>query len=300
MSSALVRYDPEFTKGLGMINKINIDLTTVCNAKCPFCMRMYLKHFTNKPVNFLNINKFTNLDWESIPNLYCLVFCGAMGEPTMYPDLIQLINFIHNNLNVKIIIHTNGMPHNEKWWKELGKLMSNNDSITFAIDGLTKKTHEIYRVNTNLNKIKQNIKAFVNAGGNGKMSFLTFKHNEHEIPNIPGFVKSLGLKKYLIRPSRSYNDILKKPIMEFSKTNNIVYCYPEQGEIALDVYGKVHLCCFSVSKRYFVETGIKKLPPLKYFNTFKELQKSIYWKYLKELKFCRKCNENRYRIDNKM
>lgn len=285
-----------------MIRNINVDLTTVCNAACPFCVRIYTKHFVNRPPKYLDINKFINLDWESIPDLKCLIFCGNMGDPILHPDLIQLINFIHNKLNAQIIIHTNGMPHSHKWWQDLGKMMP-KDSVTFAIDGLTNETHQKYRVNVDLDKVKLNIKAFIDAGGNGKMNFLTFKHNEHEVPDISDFVKSLGIK-YFIQPSRSYNAILQKPDMSFPKPNSDVYCYPDQGEIATDVYGKVHLCCFSVTRRYFVEAGIEKLPeqviPVKYFNTFKELQKSVHWKYLKELKFCRRCNENRYGIDNEM
>ena len=82
------------------IKKINVDLTIKCNAKCSLCPRKFLKHFINRP-DQLDLNKFINLDWDSIPNLKLMVLCGGMGEPTLYTKLAELIDFIKKNQSNK-------------------------------------------------------------------------------------------------------------------------------------------------------------------------------------------------------
>ena len=64
--------------------------------------------------------------------------------------------------------------------KNLASIMRKPDKVIFAIDGL-EDTNHLYRVNTNFNKIMENAKAFINAGGIARWDFIAFAHNEHQI-----------------------------------------------------------------------------------------------------------------------
>jgi MoaA/NifB/PqqE/SkfB family radical SAM enzyme len=273
-----------------MIRYINIDITTVCNSKCPFCPRTEISKKTKVPKKHLDLEIFKKLDWESLPVLKHFLLCGNLGEPTLYPDLDNFIKFSHE-LNKEITLHTNGISFNENWWSKLANKLNPNDRIVFGLDGLTKETHEKHR-GTNFKRLIKNIKAFVNSGGQARANFIVFKHNEHELPKIEYFMETLGIT-FKIRPSREYNDVLEKPEkkFKFSKRYLNTRCYPEDGEIATDIDGKIHLCCYSATRHYYKDLGLlpENVTILKKYDTFRELQKSIYWKYLRKMKFCQRC-----------
>ena len=271
------------------IKSLNVEVSTVCNAKCSLCVR-HRNFSTWKPKGFkipklhLDLDKFEILDWDNT-NIDNFVLCGSFGDPIFHPDLFRLIDIIHK-MDKKFILYTNGEPHNEDWWKQLAKQCNNNpnfensDKIIFGIDGLDVITHEKYR-GTSFDKIIRNVNAFVQTGGSAGMQFIVFKHNEHQISEIESFRKNLGLRYAMVINSRIYTeDVLEKPVIGVDAPMS---CFAAVGEPAMDVDTKLHICCYSYIRHFF---GKPKIEP---YDTFKQLKNSVYFRFTSEMAFCKTC-----------
>ena len=81
--------------------------------------------------------------------------------------------------------------------------MRKPDKVIFAIDGL-EDTNHLYRVNTNFNKIMENAKAFINAGGLARWDFIAFAHNEHQIEEAKALAEQMGFVKFRYKKSNRY------------------------------------------------------------------------------------------------
>jgi len=139
-------------------------------------------------VTHLNVNVIKKLPIEKMRNLKTVSFCGNFGDSLMHPDLNEVINFFQNQ---QIAISTNASLRSRQWWSDLGE--KENVSVTFCIDGIGK-THELYRRNTSYDKIIENAKAFIDAGGTANWQFIVFRHNEHQINQAKKLSKKLGFK----------------------------------------------------------------------------------------------------------
>ena len=194
-------------------------------------------------------------------------------------------------MNKRVIIHTNGDIFNEKWWTNLATTLNDQDNVTFGLDGLTKDVHVKYR-GTNFDRLLRNIKAYTRAGGQGGINYIVFKHNEHDISNVKDFSENLGLNYSQLRRSRKYNDQLPAPNGKQPKDWEKP-CFAEIGEVSIDIDSMIHLCCQSYVRHFIKEIVGDKTPgwvkPLKRYKTFKELQESIYMKYIKKMKLCHPC-----------
>lgn len=111
-----------------------------------------------------------------------IVICGSYGEPVMAKEFLEIVEFfIRKSPDARIIVDTNGSVRHPEWWKKLGQLLAPRDHfISFGLDGLAD-THAIYRRGTSFEKILENAKAFIGAGGKARWIFLVFKHNEHQV-----------------------------------------------------------------------------------------------------------------------
>ena len=181
------------------VKKLQLEITNYCNARCPACARE--KSITNDSKKHIGINDtYVSLDkfkqwfskdkWDS---LLLIDLCGNYDEPTTNPDLIKIISWIFSsNLfpHVQVNIATNGGTRNKEFWRKLGELSQSHkhpgsDGITsrlhviWGIDGL-EDTNHLYRRNVSWNKLQENFRTYILAGGRASWQFIYFKHNEHQ------------------------------------------------------------------------------------------------------------------------
>ena len=173
------------------IERIELELTGYCNLACPLCLsqNMFFKHIFKKHIRTL-------IDWinqlNEYKNLKDISLAGFASEPTLYPDLIELIDYIKSR-NIKIELYTNGNTHDEKWWRELGKILTNNDKVYFTICGSTQELHEKYRVGSNLQQILNHAAVFrENGKKNDYIKIIRFKYNQNDINNIVKLTKNFS------------------------------------------------------------------------------------------------------------
>jgi organic radical activating enzyme len=120
-------------------------ITTICNLNCEFCLNFapYIKKQGHEDIKKLKKN--IDVYFSCIDNVGLFHLSG--GEPFLYPDLIEIITYIHNNFNDKIEtigITTNGavLPSDElcKILKEF-EILVYLDNYTEVVPRI-KKTYQ--------------------------------------------------------------------------------------------------------------------------------------------------------------
>lgn len=178
-----------------MLKKVELEITSNCNAACPGCARTLNS-------NLLKINSFT---FEDLKRIFPAAdytgvefkFCGVLGDPIVNPDFLKMIEWLvyHGGY---CEVSTNGGYNNEEWWSRIGNIASAYPGkvyIHFCIDG-HKETNHIYRVNTKWNTIERNITAFAKTAPAQSASwiYIEFDHNEHELPIAKKHAEDLGFR----------------------------------------------------------------------------------------------------------
>lgn len=181
------------------IKKLHLELSSMCQASCPMCARNEHGGLPNPNLieKNLELEVFTKyIPIELLKQINSISMCGNYGDAIMNKDLLDIIKFIVSvNPNIELQLHTNASARTTKWWVELAKTLPKNHIVLFGIDGL-EDTHHLYRIGTNFNKIIENAKAFISAGGRARWNFITFKHNQHQLEIARQMSKDLGFESF--------------------------------------------------------------------------------------------------------
>jgi MoaA/NifB/PqqE/SkfB family radical SAM enzyme len=195
-------------------NKISmwLDLSTYCNAKCPQCHRTDAKGL--EKVDWLPLIQWSYEEFVSIFPLKTLNhierfdICGTWGDPIMNKDIFKIVEYIiQNTEKTTVLINTNGSLRNSDWWWDLGLLSKERIQIMWAVEGITQEQHSLYRQNTSLQTILDNMISFSAAGGYSQVFTVTFKHNENDLYDIALLVKEYGAKDiFFVQSNRFYEN----------------------------------------------------------------------------------------------
>ena len=176
------------------IKKVHIELTDKCQAQCPMCARNYHGGATRPFIRNGDISIEQFKEWfprDFLAQLDTFYSCGNYGDPAFARDCLEIYAYVREcNPIARLAIHTNGGMRNAAWWSKLAQY---NIEVIFAVDGFKGK-HELYRKNTNFDKVIENLRAFVDAGGNARVDSLVFAHNEHEIDELEKYLLALGVQ----------------------------------------------------------------------------------------------------------
>lgn len=182
-----------------------LDFTTHCNAKCPQCARTDhtsggLKKRENIPLMHWSIDDVKSVyTKEQLKNVKSITFSPTWGDPMMNPDAYEIINHLLKMLplNATLTNITNGSMRTEEYWWLLGGLAlkhhTKNFITIFDIDGINHEMHSMYRRNTKLQKVLDNMKAFSDNGKSiTRSQSIIFKHNQDYMEEIKELTKSYG------------------------------------------------------------------------------------------------------------
>ena len=191
------------------LTNVELEITNRCQASCPMCPRNIHGGIDNPS---LKISEWTIDDFvmifnkEVLSQINSFLFCGSFGEPVLNSDLLKMCQYIKREKpDSKVTIHSNGSLRKPEWWSELAKSLPNDHQVLFAIDGIDQYTHSRYRIGTDFNKIIENAKSFISAGGNAVWSFLRFKHNQDQTCLAETLAKELGFFQFLVKDTRRFN-----------------------------------------------------------------------------------------------
>lgn len=165
-----------------------------------------------------NFKEWFSIDF--IKKLQNLNMCGNLGDPIIARDTVEIYKYLRkNNSTMNLQMHTNGSARNKKFWEDLAKL---DIIVVFGIDGL-EDTHSKYRIATDFNKIIDNAKTFIDAGGEARWDMLVFDHNKHQTEECERLAYELGFKKFQKKNSSRFKDGKFHVLNEDGKTVDILY-----------------------------------------------------------------------------
>jgi len=178
------------------IKKVHLELSSLCNAKCPGCPRNFHGYpfndgYTDRNLTLDDIKKiFTK---EFLNQLTHIRVNGNFGDFVSNNESPEIIKwFIKQNNKLNIRVTTNASAQTKQFWEKLGKL---GITVDFCLDG-SKITHTIYRQGTNFEKILGNAETFMKSGGVAYWKLIKFHHNEDEIETLRSMSKQYGFKKF--------------------------------------------------------------------------------------------------------
>lgn len=196
---------------------IRIDIGNYCNLDCPSCFRQeHTRLYNHEHGTNLNYHPYLNKKWITVDEISRwfpkhflekhvrkISLCGASSEATLSPHCLDIVDYFIP-LVKQVAITSNGSTKDTNWWNELGK---RNIEVIFSIDSL-KPDNNLYRINSNSNKIIDNMKAFISGGGNAVLKQILFKHNQDEISNFKQLAKDLGAE-FRVISAFEFNDVKK-------------------------------------------------------------------------------------------
>lgn len=191
--------------------KMWLDLSTYCNAKCPQCHRTNadgLEKADWLPLIQWSFEEFKKMfSQKTLQHIDHFDICGTWGDPIMNKDIFKIVKYIIENSAASISINTNGSFRNVDWWWNLGVLGGDRISVVWAIEGVTQEQHSLYRQDTSLESVLENMETFSLAGGISNIFTVTFKHNEKHLYDIAEIAKSHGATSiFFVQSNRFYEN----------------------------------------------------------------------------------------------
>ncbi len=177
---------------INQVKKIHIEHTSKCNLLCPQCARV----FDGKVAPSLELDELTVDDYKSlfteefVPQIDKVWWCGNFGDPIASNTFMDSAKFLKSAGIPHLEINTNGSARSKDWWQELAGVI---DRCVFSIDGL-KDTNHVYRVNSNWDKIIENVKSYIDAGGTAHWDYLIFDHNVDQLAEAKNLATDLGFQ----------------------------------------------------------------------------------------------------------
>lgn len=247
---------------LSNIKVLHIEPTDACNAACPQCARETDTTFNKNDLHHLSVDQFENLvDASTIKTLDKVFMCGNYGDPAAGKHTLALYKYFRNiNPNIVLGMNTNGGLRDAKWWVELASLINKEkDYVVFSIDGL-KDTNHIYRINVAWDKIINNAKTFISAGGKAHWEMIVFKHNEHQVEEAQQLAKDLGFKWFRAKVSRRFEStpvsFLQTPAGWTSPivSKGIIECSAlKEQSLYISAKGSIHPCCWLGTTQHAID-----------------------------------------------
>jgi|SaaInlV_125m_DNA_1040241.scaffolds.fasta_scaffold09571_3 MoaA/NifB/PqqE/SkfB family radical SAM enzyme len=241
------------------LKDIHLEITSKCQAACPMCERN--NHGAMPNPNLIE-SDWSLEDFKKImsPNLLnqikSLRFCGNFGDPIINDNLIEMCRYTKLvDKNINIDIHTNAGARKQEWWQELASVLTDNDRVHIALDGL-EDTHHLYRINTTYDKVIKNAKAFIDAGGKAVWAMLIFKHNEHQVEEANRRANDMNFVSFSVKASQRFITSLKFEV--YDKNKNITHYLEPASNIDLNYITKEHLDKFELlSKSAEIKCEVK-------------------------------------------
>ncbi len=137
---------------------IDIEVTSLCNLRCPFCATTYdgLK-IRNGFMKWETVKKV--LDEAEEHGAYSCKF-NMRGEPLLHKELGRFIKYAKQKGMIDVFFNTNGVLLTEDNAKML--IDSGLDRLTISFEGFEKTMYEKNRVGANFEKVVANVERLKN------------------------------------------------------------------------------------------------------------------------------------------
>jgi MoaA/NifB/PqqE/SkfB family radical SAM enzyme len=170
---------------------VSIEPTNTCNARCPVCETG--KGEMTRPVGILDFTNYKKLIDEIWPTTSTLLFY-FMGEPFLNRHAYDMIRYARQR-DIYVETCTNGDFVDAK-----GVIYSDINKISFQIGGMDDATHQIYRIRSNLERIRKNLYELIEERRKHPESnveidvgFIVMRQNENQVEDFISWAREIGV-----------------------------------------------------------------------------------------------------------
>lgn len=181
---------------LGRPMNITLEPTSLCNLKCPVCETG--ANLLGRKGQHMTEEQFRIIIDKIGPHTNTLMFY-FMGEPFLNKHAYEMIRYAKAAGIPWITTCTNGDPVNPEKLVDCGI-----DEVSFQIGGITQETHQVYRVNSNLERVLKNMRETIRLkrerGSKLRVAcgFILMKHNEHEKEEFLRMATEMGVDEAVV------------------------------------------------------------------------------------------------------
>jgi len=134
---------------------IDVEVTSACNLKCPFCATTYRAGEIAK--GFMPFETLKKIVDEGADNdLYGVKF-NIRGEPLLHSEIVRFVDYAKSKGLIDVYFNTNAMLMTED--VSAGLIDAGLDRISISFEGFTKEVYERYRVGAVFETVLANIEA---------------------------------------------------------------------------------------------------------------------------------------------
>ncbi|MCR4779044.1 MAG: radical SAM protein [Lachnospiraceae bacterium] len=197
--------------------QLEIDVTSKCNAKCPFCFQGDHSMETDDSISYSKMIEL--LDDLRKMGVYYIGFSG--GEPFLRKDFIKILEAAKER-GFRVSIITNGMALNKELIDRMHEIKLEHITVSFH-----SISREIYEKSFGLNggtgyeKAIENIRHMLDVGLNVGIAITVTRYNIETIPQTKDYFVKMGIDPRDI----NYNMLLRGK----QEINSL---YPEEENIA--------------------------------------------------------------------
>lgn len=131
---------------------IDLEITSVCNLKCPYCFQSY----DTPPPEFMDFELFKKVIDECAPKGLCSIKLNYRGEPLVHKDIDKFVKYAKDKGVIEVMFNTNATLLTEEKTKQL--IEAGLDKIICSVDGMEKEVYEKHRVGAKFEVTLNNIK----------------------------------------------------------------------------------------------------------------------------------------------
>ena len=188
-----------------MITGLHIETTNKCTLKCPRCSRTeFIEQFPtkwkNKDLDINHLMEFLDIDLNDV----LINFCGVYGDPIYHDGLFDAVREFKDK-GARINIATNGSYRTTEWWETLAGMLTADDAVTFAIDGVPDNFTK-YRINADWTSISQGIDIISKAKARMRWQYILFSYNIKDVQQASRLSKALGFDEFFTMDSGRWDN----------------------------------------------------------------------------------------------
>lgn len=132
---------------------LDVEVTSACNLKCPFCATTYRGGLIKK--GFMQFDLLKGIiDEGAANNLYGVKF-NIRGEPLLHPQIHDFVGYAKKKGLVDVYFNSNAMLLTDEIANRL--IDAGLDRISISFEGFTKEIYERHRVGANYETVLSNI-----------------------------------------------------------------------------------------------------------------------------------------------
>jgi radical SAM protein with 4Fe4S-binding SPASM domain len=202
LANYYIAYSQMFMKAdkvFGYPTHMTVDVTNICNLRCPLCPTGVGTRGREK--GRMPLKTYKEIIDETGKYLISIDLFN-WGEPLLNKDVYEMIAYAHAR-HIVTSVSSNFQHFSEAAAEQL--ISSGLDILILSIDGASQESYEKYRVGGNFRKVIDHISLLVKKKRErGSASpyicwqFLVMKHNEHEVETAKKMAEELGVDNVTI------------------------------------------------------------------------------------------------------